>query len=246
MRLASEGGSRRPQEEPFVQAARAVALKIQRDVAVSDRFELANDGARHLRIERAGHLVARKLDAGHLVVMAHAADAEPERAERLLRPLDHAQLLVGHFAVIRNARRQTRRCRLVPRRDAGLPRQLANLLLGQIDFVQRAAHAKLARRLAAGTIVAAIVRVVAVDDDGVALGRDSAEVRVQLVLAVVAAVGRIRAVLGPLELVGANDLVLKAELFRDFDGDAPVALGIARTVGGDSKGAIAQRAMLAA
>ena len=41
------------------------------------------------------------------------------------------------------------------------------------DFVERAAHAELARRLAARPIVAAIVGVVAVDDDGVALGGDA-------------------------------------------------------------------------
>ena len=39
--------------------------------------------------------------------------------------------------------------------------------LVRFDFVERAAHAELARRLAARPVVAAIVGVVAVDDDGV-------------------------------------------------------------------------------
>ena len=44
-------------------------------------------------------------------------------------------------------------------------RQLADLVLGEIDLVERAADAELAGRLPAGTVVAAIVGVVAVDDD---------------------------------------------------------------------------------
>src|SRR5476651_2687236 len=79
-----------------------------------------------------------------------------------LRVLDHPELLVGHFGVIRNARRQARRRRLVPRRQSREARQLANLVLRQIHFVERAAHAELARGLPARTVVAAIVRVVAV------------------------------------------------------------------------------------
>ena len=97
--------------------------------------------------------------------MPHAAHAEPQRAQRLLGPLDRPQLLVGDFVMIRNARGQARGRRLVPGRQAGDARQLADLVLGQVDFVERAAHAELARRLPARPIVAAIVGVVAVDDD---------------------------------------------------------------------------------
>ena len=54
------------------------------------------------------------------------------------------------------------------------PRQLADLVLAEIDFVERAADAELARRLPARAIVAAIVGVVAVDDDRVPGARRSA------------------------------------------------------------------------
>ena len=67
----------------------------------------------------------------------------------------------------------------------------------EIDLVERAAHAELARRLAPGPVVAAIVRVVAVDDDRMAVGGDPREVRVEFVLAEVAAVRGIGAVLLP-------------------------------------------------
>ena len=82
-------------------------------------------------------------------------------------------------------------------------------------FVERTAHAELARGLAAGPVVAAIVGVAAVGDHrNPALARDRRELRVQLVLAVIAAVRGIGAVLGPLQLAGVNDLVAETELAR--------------------------------
>ena len=175
--------------------------------------------------------------------MADAAHAESEAAQRLFGALDHPQLLVGDFGVVRNARRQARRRRLVPGRQAGAARQLADFVLGQIDFVERAAHAELARRLAARTVVAAVVGVVAVDDDGAAVIGDPRQVRVELVLAVVAAVRRVGAVLGPLELAGVDDLVLKTELARrSAIAMLAMALRVAGAVGGDGEGAVAERA----
>src|SRR5262249_58176569 len=101
-------------------------------------------------------------DPRDLVVVPHAEHPEAERAQRLLGALDRAQLLVGHFAVIRNPRRQARGGRLVPGRQTGAPRQLADLVLGQVHFVERAAHSELTRRLPARPVVAAIVGLVAV------------------------------------------------------------------------------------
>ena len=66
--------------------------------------------------------------------------------------------------MIRNARRQARRRGLIPCRHAGAARELANLVFGEARLVERAQHAELARGLAPGPIVAAIVRVAAVDD----------------------------------------------------------------------------------
>src|SRR5262249_49781330 len=158
-------------------------------------------------------------------------------------PLDRAQLLVGHFGVVRNAGRQARGRRLVPRRQAGAARQLADFVLQQIDFVERAAHAELARRLTTGPVVAAVVGVVAVDDDRAARARQTGEVRVQLVLAVVAAIRRIGTVLRPLELLRVNDLVAQAEIARDANGELSMAFGITGTIGRDRERAIAERSI---
>jgi hypothetical protein len=153
------------------------------------------------RIERAGDLVGAELQAGKRVVVPHAADTEAHLAQRGLRLLHHPQLAVGDLGVVRNARRQAGRRGFIPRGHAGGSRQLADLLLGESDLVERTAHAMLAGGLAARTIVAAIVGVVAVEHhvDGARRG-ERRQRRIQLLLAVVAAVDGIGAVLGPLEL----------------------------------------------
>src|SRR5207237_7519008 len=136
---------------------------------------LADDRRADRRVERAWHLVAPDLDASQRIMMPHAADAEAERMKSLLRALDHAQLLIGHLRMIRNAGRQTGRCRLVPRRQPGAARELADFVLRQIDFIERTANAELARRLTAWPVIAAVVGIVAVDDDRLAAGSDPRE-----------------------------------------------------------------------
>src|SRR5262245_37585744 len=105
--------------------------------------------------------------------MTDAADAEPERAKRGLGALDHAKLFVGDFGMIRNARRQTRGCGLVPGRQPEPARQLTNLLFLEVRFVERTADAKLTRGLAPRAVIAAIVGVAAVHDDGAPIGREA-------------------------------------------------------------------------
>src|SRR3989304_2994073 len=139
--------SRRPQQQPFVEAAGPVALEIERDVSIPGGLDLAYDRGPRLRIERACQLVATDLDARQLVMVPDAIHTESERVERLLGALDPAQLLVGHFRMIRDARRQTRRGGFVPARQARAVRQLPDLGLPQIDFVERTAGPGLARPL---------------------------------------------------------------------------------------------------
>src|SRR5262249_4146803 len=116
-------------------------------------------------------------------------------------------------------------------------------VLAQIRFVERTDHAELARRLAAGTIIAAIVGVAAVDHGGeAALAREGREPRVELVLAVVAAVGRIRAVVGVVELRGPDHFVAQRNGARGADRESGVAMGIGGAGGGDADGAIAEDA----
>src|SRR5262249_39101845 len=122
--------------------------------------------------------------------------------------------------------------RLVPRRKTGTPRQLADGVLGQPDLVERASDAEFPRRLSARAIVAAIVDVAAVDDHrDAALARERGQPRVELVLAVVAAVGGVGAVLRALELGGRNDEMVEREVAGDATGERAVALRVAGAVG---------------
>ncbi len=161
---------RRPQQEAFVQTAGAITLEIERHVTVTGGFQLAHDGGADFRLERARHLVTADLDPRELVMVPHAKDPKAQLAQSLLGALDRSQLLAGHFGVIRNPRRKARRGRLVPGRQAGAVRQLANFVFGQIDIVERTAHAEFARRLPSGPVIRAVVGVVPVDDDRVAIG----------------------------------------------------------------------------
>src|SRR4029079_17392755 len=92
-----------PQAQCVVEAAETVSAQIDGHVRVADRPELAIDDTGKLRIECARHLLAPQFEPRNRVVMADAADAEPEIAEDRFGALDHAQLLVGDFAEIRDA-----------------------------------------------------------------------------------------------------------------------------------------------
>jgi hypothetical protein len=94
----------------------------------------------------------------------------------------------------------------------------------------------LARGRAARPVVAAIVGVVAVEHDvDRARGGDRRQRRVELVLAVVAAVDRVGAVLGSFELRGRHDFVAQRERLRHLACERAVMFGIARAVGGDAE-----------
>src|SRR5512138_2597471 len=115
--------------------------------------------------------------------------------------------------MVRNARREARRRRLVPRRETRAARQLADCRLGQIDVIERAPDSELPSRLTPWPVVAAIVSVGAIDDRGeAAFAGNPGQGRVQLLLAVVAAIDRVRAVVRPLELARANHLVPQREV----------------------------------
>ncbi len=84
--------SRRPQEQPFVEASGAISTRIYRDVPIADRLDLADDGGGRRRIQRTRQFVAAELDTGEIVMVPHAADTEAERSNRLLGTLDHGEV----------------------------------------------------------------------------------------------------------------------------------------------------------
>src|SRR5438876_10034503 len=223
--------SRWPQEQSFVQTAGPIPLQIETDVSVANGLELADDRRRRVLLERARDLGARDFEARELVVMAHAEHAKPEPAKRIFRPLDRAELLVGNVVVIRNPRRQTGGGRFVPRRQAGPFGWRPDLVLCEVHFVERTADAEFARCLPSRPVIAAIVGVVAVDDDGAPFRRDAGKVGVQLVFAVIAAVDRVGTILGSIELACVDDFVAKAEITGNPEGELPMPLGIAGAVG---------------
>src|SRR5215510_10633221 len=139
--------------------------------------------------------------------------------------------------MIRDARREARGCRFVPRRQTDATRQLSDFVLLEIGFVERTADTELARGQTAWTVIAAIVGVAPIDDDGVAFSRKLRQVRVELVLAVVTPVSGIRPVLSALQFTGVDDLVPKAELLGNLHRQTTMMFGIAGAVGSDREGA---------
>ena len=89
-------------------------------------------------------------------------------------------------------------------------RELADLGLREADLVEGTAHAEFPRSLTARPVVAAVVGIVAIDNDGSAVTRDAREVRVELVLAVVAAIRGIRPVFRAFQFGRPDDFVPEA------------------------------------
>ena len=102
-------------------------------------------------------------------MMPDAEDAEAQLAQDIFGLFDLRELFGRHRTPVRNARRQARRCGLVPRRQSRAARELAHFILREIGIVERALHPEFASRLTAGTIVATVIGVAAVDDHAEAL-----------------------------------------------------------------------------
>ena len=119
----------------------------------------------------------------------------------------------------------------------GRPRELANLGLGETGVGERRGDLVPFGGALAGTVVAQVVHVHAVNDVAVAaLAADFVEAREELVLAVEAAVGRVAEVVGVVEFVGLDVLVRDSELRDEGFGVALVRFGKGSRVGGDGDG----------
>ena len=113
-------------------------------------------------------------------------------------------------------------------------RQLADLDLREAGFVERAPDAVLARSLPPRPVVPAVVGVVAVHHRREpALPGERREAAEELLLAVVAAVGRVGRVLGPIHLGGLEELVAQREVAGDAQRQLAMPRRIAGAVGGD-------------
>src|SRR5262245_23748552 len=244
--------SGRIQTDAFIEAAHPITLKIDGDVSVADGPYLLDDAGTNVGIERAREFFAGDFESrqrscrpalirGRELVMTHPAYSKAQRSKDLLSPFDCAQLLAGDFGMVGNARRQACRRGLVPRAQAGAARQLTNFRLGQAGFVEGTPHAKLARRLSARPIVATVVGIAAVGHHRKrAIGCNTGQRCVELVLAVVTAIGGVRLVLRAIELGRVNDLVAQTGLAGNGYGKLAMAIGVTRAIGGNTEDRLSQ------
>src|SRR5262245_58731447 len=124
--------------------------------------------------------------------MANAGLKKAEFAQKFLTAIDHAKFFARDFRSVRNTRRQTRGCRLVPGRQAQLSRKFPNVFLAKPGLNQRTSNLQFATGLTAGPIIARIVQVVAIDYIAeTTINRDRLQPAVELVFAKITAVGRI-------------------------------------------------------
>src|SRR5690348_6740235 len=195
-----------------VQAAAPESGEVERHPGEPEPPELLDDGGAARRLEQSRDVVGGDLDARDAVVKSDAQLTEPELAEKALRRRDAREPLVRDRGPVREAGRKAGTRRPVPRREPERAARCAHVLLREARLDQRVADAAVGRGLEAGPMVAQVVDVRAVDDDG-----DAAPLRLrgadreEIVLAEPAPVRRVRGVAGNLQLVRVDDDVLDAE-----------------------------------
>ena len=186
------------ESQPFVQAAEPVAAQVDGDVAES----VAPHGARR-RLRHGRLATSRGISSGATSMRATSPWCRTRRTRKpSARSASSAPSIARSFSSrdlgeIRNPRGQAGRRRLVPGGQTGLARQRADVVLGQPRFIERADDAELAGGTAAGPVVAAVVGVAAVGhgrETRASVG-ERRQACVQLVLAVIAAIGCVGAVL---------------------------------------------------
>src|SRR5581483_3863270 len=225
----------------LVETAAHVAAEVQGDVAISRGAHPFDDPRAPLRIGDRRDVCGRHLDPRDLAVVPHPACAQSGVVHRLLRAIDLAEQLERDRRSVREARRQARQRGLVPHLEPERARQRADVVLAQTGFVERAAYAVLARRGAARAPVAFVVAVVPVDDvRDPALARDLLEPPVELALAEIAAVHRIRRVRRIVHFARFDDLVPRGDAVRERERARVLALGERLAARRDADGALAQ------
>src|SRR5262249_39259382 len=121
--------------------------------------------------------------------MPNASLAEAKATHGFFPLINHAQFVDSHRRSVRNARGETRRCRLIPCRQTNALGKFPNIRLGHLRFDQWTANLEFTSSLSSRTVVTGVVEIIAVDDvTKAALQRNVLEFRIQLVLAEVATV----------------------------------------------------------
>src|SRR5687767_4516426 len=220
------------------------AGEVDGDVDVAELAEARHDPGVAVLVPEAGELVVGQLDTGQTVVMTDAELAKAELLHECLGGIDLAELVGGDAIAVLEARRQTCKGRLVPRRQPEGARELADLRLGEARVDHGRPHAALPRRLHAGPVVAEVVDVGAVDERTAALALgDGGQLREQLLLAEEAATRPVLRVLRIRQLVGPHDDVTKADQRGQLPRLRQLTGRIRLGVGGDEHRPIAERVL---
>ena len=163
----------------------------------------------------ARQLVGAHLEARDLLVVANAEDLEAQLSQRALGATDLLEALDGDLRAVGKPRRQTRELRLVPRGQAQAVRPRADLVLRQPDVGEGRDDAVFTRGLMTGPVIFLVVGVEAIEHDReLVLGARLLGERVELGLAEVAAVRRVRGVARVIELLRVDGEVPGADLLR--------------------------------
>src|SRR5690606_36915040 len=221
----------------FVQGAAPVAVYVEQHTAEA-RGENGlgpGPGVRHGALQ----VLRDQLEPCDVTMMPDAELAEAESAQVVLRALHHGQALTRDGEPVRQARGETRRCRLVPGRETERMREHADVLLRESCLLDWRANAVLERGLCTGPVVARVVGVRAIDNRSNAVFiRDRAQPPPQLALAEVAAVRRVRRIARVVQLVRVDLDVRNAEVARALACDVELKPRHGRAAAGDGQHAL--------
>src|SRR5688572_13419853 len=128
--------------ERLVERAATIPFRVEQHAGEACSTQRVID--RIAEVPRPRHLGGRELDACAIIVVSHAQLEETESPQRSFATLDGPEAVRCDGDTVRQPARQTRRRRLIPRRQLQLPRQLAYLRLRQPCLEQRGADAVLA------------------------------------------------------------------------------------------------------
>src|SRR5579864_1946921 len=227
-----------------VHRSRAEASEIERDKLKPKGLKNSAEFRCHFLVERARHLFSRNLDAGDVPVMPHSELPESKVPKRVLSLFDGGESFSCNRPAVLDTRRKACRRRFVPDAQPAIPREVANLLLGESGLDERCGNPVLRRRHLPRAEIAFVVEIHTISD-----GRESSIFRKcfhhseEFVLAMKATRGIVTHVFFPVEFVSANDFKRNALLVREGDCIRKLKPGKTGRVGNYRQHLVAKRLM---
>lgn len=224
----------------FVERALAVALQIERDVVEAEGFEDFDEAGGHFGLQGLREFFDSDFDANQIAMEARAELAEAEGFERLFAVFHRFDAFLGDFGAVGDAGAEAGGGGAVPGGEAGTAAEFANLGFGEAGFNEGGFDVVGFGGALAGTPVAEIVDVDAIDNI-----RDAAflahliQAGEEFVFAVEAAVFIVFDVFGVIEFEGFDVFVADVEVAGELFGVAFVGFGDGGGIGGDGNGVLA-------